>query len=131
MNPLLAAAAFGVFKGVLYGAPTEPHRRFGASIIAPIIEEAVYRAAPLLAFGAGYPRGLTAFTFATDHCMLEHKQQGLNGAALATRFADVAAGGLLYEAAYRQFGFFGAVLAHALHNVGCDVGAQHRLRWGR
>jgi hypothetical protein len=119
MNPLLASAAFGFAKGLLRDAPSRPASGW-ANFGAPVVEELQFRAAPAL---AGVPGTLSAFAFATEHVRQE-QSRGID--AGWGRFADVLAGGLLYEMAYKRWGFFGAVASHVAHNVACGLGAAAR-----
>lgn len=128
MNPLVLSVAFGFLKGCLSdgGAPPYVRSKAYTHLGAPLLEEAAYRAVPFetaRAAGLAMPGGTTAFAFALDHVLSEPKQ-GSGDTAL--RFADVFAGGMLYEMAYRRFGFFGAVLSHILHNVSIDLGLRSR-----
>ena len=125
MNPVLLSAAFGLLKG----ATMATHSRspnFTMDVAGPLFEEAIYRGLPLYTFGNRVPRGLTALHFAADHVFSEHRLFGLDGAQAAARFADVFAGGLLYEMAFRRWGLLGAFAAHAAHNFMCGVGAKVR-----
>lgn len=125
MNPILLSAAFGLFKGATM-AKHEREPSFVLDMAGPFFEETIYRGLPLYTFGDRVPRGLTALHFAADHVLVEHQRFGLNGAAAAARFADVFAGGLLYEMAFRRWGIFGAFVAHAAHNFMCGFGAKVR-----
>lgn len=127
MNPVVLSALFGLVKGVADpGQPKSDTDAFQANVMAPVFEEAMYRALPSLSFGDRHTRGLSALVFATDHVAQEHRRDGLRGRHAVLRFADVFAGGLMYEAAYRRWGFFGAVLAHAAHNVMYGLGSKAR-----
>ena len=127
MNPILAAAAFGFLKGLLAkGAPTA--ERFSSATLhfaGPLMEEIVYRGLPNAVGGRVFP-GLSAAVFARDHIVSEGKRYGLSGAPALLRFADVFAGGLLYEKAFREYGLLGSTLAHCLHNLGCTLGRGHK-----
>lgn len=119
MNPLAASIAFGLLKGALKARPTPPAPR-GAYTTGPLTEELVYRAFPLGITGGRLPFGSTAVHFAADHLRTEKTP------APVVRFADVLAGGLLYEYAYRRYGFFGAWACHAAHNLACTLGSKLR-----
>lgn len=107
MNPILASALFGLTKGMLREGP--PSLPFGKVVVTgPVMEEVLYRAVPKL---AGVPSTVSALGFAVDHVKSEGRSNDL------ARFADVFAGGLLYESAYKQFGLLGAIAAHASHNL--------------
>jgi len=123
VNPLFLSALFGAAKGAAApGHQLSGSDAFQAYVMAPLSEEAVYRAAPAF---MGFPRGLSALTFAVDHLVSDSRRQPfVSGYHAATRFADVFAGGLLYEAAYRRWGFLGAALTHAMHNIMVGVGSR-------
>jgi len=128
MNPIVLAAFHGLAAGLLAGPETDskgrrlkrrPKRAY-ANFGAPVVEETIYRALPMAALGAGLPFGATAAWFAADHVVAERAEHTAGSAAI--RFGDVLLGGLLYESAFRRFGFLGAVGAHALHNIMAGVG---------
>jgi len=127
VNPILLSAAFGLLKGATIAAH-EREPSLVLDVAGPLYEEAIYRAVPLYTFGNRVPRGFTALHFAVDHVFSEHQRLGLNGPAAALRFADVFAGGLLYEMAFRRWGLFGAFAAHAAHNFMCGFGSKVRRR---
>jgi membrane protease YdiL (CAAX protease family) len=131
INPVLLSAAFGFLKGAMSeGELAYPVSKSYAFFGAPAIEEAAYRALPFetaRAAGLALPGGSTAVAFALDHVLNE--RNGTPGET-ALRFADVFAGGLLYEIAYKQFGFLGAVLSHVAHNVMISVGKSARGGYG-
>lgn len=122
VNPIVLSALFGAAKGaavpghVMWGP-----NGFQANVLAPLQEEAIYRAMPAW---AGFPPGLSAFTFAVDHLVSDARRAPLSGRHAIARFADVFAGGLMYESAYRRWGFLGAVAAHAMHNLMVGVGSK-------
>lgn len=133
MNSILAAAAFGFAKGFAM-AKVNPRADAGGGknwlahyLLGPLREEAFYRAAPL-AFGDIGLEGWTAVPFALEHVVQEASRGSHDAVSGFGRFADVMLGGVLYEKAYRQYGLFGAVLAHSLHNVFTGVGARTARR---
>lgn len=120
MNPLLVSAAFGFVKGYVVARknPSAPLGNWAMhSLAGPFVEELVYRAAPMQRGMAGLPNGWTGLPFAMDHVQAEAARGVHSTAGMFGRFADVFAGGVLYEAAYRQWGFLGAFGAHLLHNT--------------
>ena len=122
MNPILLAGAFGFAKGLLggVGSRLSSKARNYASFGAPVVEEMMYRGLPFSLFGAMLPSGFTAVGFAADHVASE----GLEGSSALARFADVFAGGILYESAYKRFGLVGAIAAHAAHNIAVGWGQR-------
>jgi membrane protease YdiL (CAAX protease family) len=130
MNPIFLAGLHGLIKGLVLG-PSRPQEDPGfTNFGAPIMEELLYRAAPMSFAGAALPKGWTAAVFAAHHVLAE----GRGGLGAVARFADVLGGGYLYEQAYRSHGLLGAIAAHALHNTltgfGLGVGA-HTVRPSR
>jgi membrane protease YdiL (CAAX protease family) len=121
MNPVLASLAYGLVKGVMQRRADPRPFSLGAVILGPLREEAMYRAG---SHYAGLPGGFSAFAFAADHVFSDASHDGLQTKHVVPRFADVFMGGLLYEQAYRRWGFFGAFAAHALHNLGVHFGSQ-------
>jgi len=125
MNSILFSAFYGLLKGVAFAKHSvRDVSDFQANVIGPLHEEAVYRVLPHVTMGRALPRGFTAFIFATDHLISEYRHNALDGFQAVVRFADVFAGGLLYEAAFRRYGYLGAVLAHAAHNTACGLGRK-------
>lgn len=131
MNPILLAGLHGLVAG--YAAGPERDRRGRrlkaqprayAEFGAPVVEETIYRALPLMGLGASIPRGATAAWFAADHVLSEWADHDAGSAAI--RFGDVFLGGLFYESAFRKFGWLGAIGAHALHNLATRVGRNLR-----
>jgi len=121
VNPILASAAFGYFKALAakrLGMPASKPNFTREILSAPLEEEFRYRVLPFLSAG-DVPIGSTAVPFA-----LAHRVKGLPRSFNSFRVLDATTGGLLYEAAYRQYGFFGAFLAHALHNLGVTLGEK-------
>lgn len=126
MNPIFTSAAFGFLKGYLMGGRRDPRiHPLHANLAGPLTEEALFRAIPHHLSGGKHSPASTATHFALMH-MPQEISSGASGGRVAMRFADVFAGGMLYEAAYRRFGFLGAVLAHAAHNAMCSVGSASR-----
>lgn len=123
MNPIVASAAFGFLKGLWAGRRLHTLEPV-AHVMGPLREELLYRALPFAALGAALPRGATALPFAFDHVLGEAGRHGYTGRQVAARFADTLLGGLLYEAAFRQWGLLGAVAAHASHNIMCSYGQR-------
>jgi membrane protease YdiL (CAAX protease family) len=117
MNPVVVSLAFGLCKGLVLARYHRSDKRFEAMVTAPLIEEATYRG-PLALMPGRFPRGMSALSFA-----LAHVEARAPIGFSAWRLAETFLGGLLYESALRRFGFLGAVIAHAAHNIGCDVGA--------
>ena len=130
LNPFILSAMFGFLKGTTKpGGPAWGPEGVQANVMAPLLEEAAYRAAPHYLFG-GFPMGVTATVFAADHVWAENGRYGLDGTHALMRFADVLLGGLLYESAFRRWGYLGAVASHAVHNVMCGVGSSAAGRLG-
>lgn len=131
MNPIVLAGLHGLIAGALVG-PERDRRgrrvkargRAYAELGAPVVEETIYRALPLLGFGSALPRGATAAWFAADHVASEWSEHDAGSAAV--RFGDVFLGGLLYESAFRRFGWLGAIGAHMAHNVMVRMGRNLR-----
>ena len=123
MNPIITSAAFGFFKALAarklgIKTPTQSDLRNDV-LFAPLTEEFQYRVLPFL---AGEPAiGSTAVPFA-----LIHRDRRAPAIVNSLRMLDAATGGLLYEAAYREYGAFGAVAAHSLHNLCASVFAKKR-----
>ncbi len=113
MNPIAIAALHGLIKGYAFKAPptADPITQ---NFIGPLKEELLFRAMP----GASAPGWATAAPFA-----LAHLKPGMDADWALFRTADAFAGGLLYHAAYKQFGIFGSWAAHALHNIMVGVGS--------
>lgn len=128
LSPIAISAAFGFLKGLF--AKSDPRvgvSSMHANIAGPLYEEVFYRAVPLYVGGDRIPRGFTALHFATDHVVSEGRH-GLHGPMLAARFADVFAGGLLYEKSFRAYGLLGSFVAHAAHNISVGLGYQAAQR---
>jgi len=124
LNPITIAAGFGFLKGALLarGHRMAPGKEFYAGIVAPMVEEAMFRAIPFKMAeitGAKPPNGATAFSFAAEHI----RQEGWSGGHSVWRFGEVFFGGILYEQAYKKWGWFGSVGAHSLHNIMVSVGS--------
>ena len=114
MNPIMIAALHGLVKG--YAFKTAPTKNaLEQNIIGPLKEELTFRAIP----GPNAPGWVTAAPFA-----LAHYRPGMDTDWAMFRMADAFAGGLLYHAAYKEFGIFGAWAAHALHNIMVGVGSD-------
>lgn len=122
MNPLLLSAAFGLAKG-LAEEPGKRSSRLDATthLVAPVIEEVAFRVVPSF---AGAPASLAAAAFTADHVLRELPNH--TPASLAWRFADTATGAYLYQAAFKRFGFLGAVAAHVAHNIAVSAGRRAR-----
>ncbi len=118
MNPVIASAAFGFFKAIAAQKlgikdPHPPDLKDDV-LLAPLFEEFQYRVLPFL---AGVPEvGATAVPFA-----MIHRDRRAPAIVNSLRMLDATTGGLLYEAAYREYGAFGAFMAHALHNLGAHL----------
>ena len=112
MNPLLASAAFGFFKGLALSGQTRTDADAWDLTGAPLTEEAAFRAAPGF---AGVPPALSAVAFAGAH---------MRKGDTVGRFADVFLGGLLYGSAFKQWGFAGAVASHMAHNLAVHFGGR-------
>lgn len=131
MNPIVLAGLHGLVAGFAVGPEIDargrrvkPKGRAYAELGAPIVEETLYRALPLMGFGSALPKGATALAFAADHVRGEWAEHSAGSAAL--RFGDVFLGGLLYESAFRRFGWLGAIGAHMAHNIFVGVGRTLR-----
>lgn len=114
MNPIALAGLMGLAKGLLRGpSAVRRHNHLGAYLINPLLEEASFRGPQL------HP-ALSSAAFAVAHMTpgLLKDDPGFG----AYRLAEVFAGGLIYDMAFKRFGFLGAVGAHALHNVACSLG---------
>lgn len=119
MNPILSAAALGLMKRFLIPGPL-PKGHPGAlhtCLLGPLAEELQFRAVPVK---AGLPAPLSSAAFAMAH-FVGQKNIPTGGWA-AFRFADVFTGGMIYSQAYKSMGYLGAVVAHSVHNLMCDVG---------
>ena len=133
VNPFLCAAALGAIKGfgVRAAVPSGPRPRLVVKhLLAPVVfgpaaEEVIYRVLPNILSPRALPLAATPFAFAADH-VLPEMRAGLAPKAALMRFADVFLGGLLYELSYRQYGYFGAVAAHGLHNLCVDLPRHFR-----
>jgi len=127
VNPILFAGLYGLFKGLASGpAPAlgGAGRRY-THLQAPVFEETLFRKLPHALFGDYLPPGYTAAGFALAHL----GEPGMSGLDMALRFADVFAGGLIYETAYKRHGWFGAICAHAAHNIALGLSSSpHTLR---
>ncbi len=130
MNPILTSALFGLAKG-LFGPKSDPGPGgLGyVGFLGPALEEIVYRGVPHYVTRGRAPMGLSAFGFAADHVRSEEHTPG----SALTRFADVFAGGLLYEQAFKRFGILGAIASHSAHNLAIGlvqsaVGGAHTRR---
>jgi membrane protease YdiL (CAAX protease family) len=112
MNPVALAGAWGFLKGLVAGRPGDT-MALGDFLAAPVIEEMMFRAPQL-------PVGLSSAAFAAAHLtvpMIKH-----DPAFSAYRFAEVFAGGVLYDMAYKRWGLAGAAGTHMLHNLMCTLG---------
>lgn len=98
---LALSAAFGFVKG-LYG---NRRAKLHSSFAGAVVEEVLFRG--LLPPAAG----LAGF-------VASHRPKS------AARVADLTAGAMLYGSAMRSGGLFGAIGAHALHNVAIAVGRR-------
>jgi membrane protease YdiL (CAAX protease family) len=129
MGEILASAAFGFLKGFLMRVPERSSTgvsHLHAVITGPLSEELLYRAMLPAINGRPVHRALSAGIFATDHVLSEFRRFGpaMTPGRAVTRFADVFAGGMLYENAYRRSGILGAFLAHAAHNLAVGYGGK-------
>mgnify|MGYP001584275833 CR=1 FL=1 len=129
MNPILISAFFGFLKGFLHNGElhSDARSRWTVNFAGPVVEETVYRALPLYAFGDRLPHGWTALAFAIDHVSGEVERHHYTPARTVGRFADVLFGGIMYERAFRQWGILGAIAAHCLHNMAVGVGNKARM----
>lgn len=122
MNPIAAAGGWGLIKGLVAGKNSLRDRiGLGDFFAGPVIEEMMFRAPQI------HP-ALSSAAFAAVHltpAMVMH-DPGFS----AFRFAEVFAGGLMYDRAYKRYGFLGAVGAHFLHNAACTIGALVSPRAG-
>lgn len=128
LSQVLASVAFGLIKGFVGPRAQGSVSGLQQNFLGPLREEAVYRAAPLSAFGGSLPYGSTAAMFAADHVVSDMRRGPMTAGQIAARFGDVLLGGLLYEQAYQSSGIVGAVTAHSLHNVFVGVGERLRNR---
>lgn len=114
MNPIALAGLLGLAKGFVAGqGSVRRHNHLGSFLVAPLLEEATFRVPQV------HP-ALSSAAFAAAH-MTPGLMKGDPGFS-AYRFAEVFAGGLIYDLAFKRFGLLGAVGAHALHNVACSLG---------
>lgn len=123
MNPVALAGIFGFLKGMAAGGPAvRRHNHLGAYLMGPILEETAFRAPQM------HP-ALSSAAFAAVH--LSPGMLRKDPEFSAYRFAEVFAGGLIYDAAFKRYGLMGAVGTHCLHNIACTLGAlcsPRRLR---
>lgn len=114
MNPIALAGLIGLAKGLVSGpGSVRRHNHLGSFLMAPLLEEATFR-------GPQMHPALSSAAFAAAH--MTPQLMKADPSFSAYRFAEVFAGGLIYDAAFKRFGFLGAVGAHALHNVACSLG---------
>lgn len=131
MNPILVSAAFGLVKGLLTRSACQQDAECARStstlhsatgrFAGALSEELQYRLMPHVISRGTLAPGATALPFGLAH-VNPHAPAKHN----AMRVLDAAVGGLLYESAFRAFGLWGAVAAHALHNFALDA-AQGRI----
>ena len=130
-GPYLAAAAFGLIKGLTSGPADDEHEfTLEHNFIGPVKEEVIYRGVPLWV-KPNLPTGSTAAVFAIDHILHDMRMHSLAGThmkpmELVARLGDVFLGGMLYEAAFRGSGILGAIGAHTIHNAGVTLGSKVR-----
>ena len=133
---IAASAALGFFKSFALGrycGPRCPPKRASlhSVLLGPVVEEVMYRAAPLQIAGKRLPVGFTALPFALDH-ILPEAAHGASFGRLLFRALEVGLGGYLYETAYRNGGYFAAVAGHSAHNLAASYGFNIGLRaWER
>ncbi len=130
-GPYIAAAAFGLLKGLTSGPGDDEHTfTLEHNFVGPIKEELLYRGAPLWA-APGLPMGSTAAVFAVDHVMHDARLHSLAGTSMTpmqviARLGDVFLGGMLYELSYRRSGLAGAIGSHLAHNAAVVLGSKVR-----
>lgn len=121
MIQVLGSVVFGFLKGYANGHPGRyGNLGFGEYAAGAVREEVLFRALPVAVAGHAlghYAGPITAASFALAH-----------QPATLGRFADVFAGGMLYHSAYKQYGLFGATVAHLAHNLAIGWGAQAAQR---
>lgn len=122
MNPIAAAGGWGLIKGLVAGRRSlRDHVSLGEFVTGPVIEEMMFRAPQI------HP-ALSSAAFAAVHLTPGMVRDDPSFSLF--RFAEVFAGGLLYDRAYKSYGLTGAVGAHFLHNVACTLGALISPRAG-
>jgi membrane protease YdiL (CAAX protease family) len=122
MNPIAAAGGWGLIKGLVAGKSSLQNRKhFASYVTGPITEEAMFRLPQL------HP-ALSSAAFAAVH--LSPAMVKGNPVFSLYRFAEVFAGGWLYDKAFKQYGFLGAVGAHVGHNLMCTLGGLLSPRSG-
>lgn len=122
MNPIAMSGAWGMIKGLIAGRSTaRQHNHFSAYVSGPFIEEAMFRLPQLSA-------PISSAAFAAVHLTPDMVKQ--DPLFSAFRFGEVFCGGLLYDQAFKRYGFLGAVGAHMLHNISCTLGALMSPRAG-
>lgn len=122
MNPIAMAGGWGLIKGLVAGRSTaRTHNHFSAYVSGPFMEEAMFRLPQLAA-------PISSAAFAAVHLTPDMVRE--DPLFSAFRFAEVFAGGMLYDQAFKRYGFLGAVGAHILHNVSCTLGALMSPRPG-
>ena len=118
MNPIALAGLFGLAKGLLMQAQTKSKaHQLAAVTVGPVLEELVFRAPqrdPVL----------SSAMFAAAHLTPELLTKAPRFSAY--RFAEVFAGGLTYDQAFKKHGLVGAIGAHCLHNALCFLGSRLR-----
>lgn len=122
MNPIVLAALHGYAKGYAFGRGAGSIHPAQAMVFGPIKEELSYRGG-LAATTAGFADWASAAAFAFSHFdpTADHGMRNF-------KMLDAFAGGLLYAKAFREYGLFGAVAAHAIHNMMTMAGAGERKR---
>jgi membrane protease YdiL (CAAX protease family) len=119
MNPIILAGLHGFVKGAMMDKAARVSPDASTTLAAPVLEELAFRA-PLHGVAPGFADFMSAVGFGLAHVDPRAAVQKPSWAAF--RGLDAFAGGLVYAAAFRQFGIFGAVAAHALHNVAISAG---------
>ena len=109
---LAAGAALGFVRGLGVSPTSVPLAN--RVISGPGTEELIRAGLHEL----GVPVTITAAAFAADHVLAERRAGARSGVG---RFADVFAGSLLYARAFQRYGFLGAVVTHAVHNIAVAV----------
>lgn len=114
LNPAALAGMWGFAKGLVAGRPMD-QIPFGSFISGPVVEEMMFRAPQL------HP-ALSSAAFAAAHLTTDMIKADPGFSAY--RFAEVFAGGLMYDQAFKKWGLFGAIGTHALHNVMTVLGGM-------
>lgn len=115
VNPIAMSGAWGLIKGLVAGRSTaRQHNHFSAYVSGPFMEEAMFRLPQLSA-------PISSAAFAAVHLTPDMIRE--DPLFSAFRFGEVFAGGMMYDSAFKRYGFLGAVGAHMLHNVACTLGA--------